>query len=172
MISFFVPPRALRLKSPASYCSDGWCIVVFQLLNPFEEKWAVENASIGPAWRQAWQEVIPVFAFDPAIRKIIYMTSAIESLNRVSRKSTKTRSAFPTDEAATKLSRSTCSSMHDASATRTGQARYTEFTTLPDHEVQALTRALISGSMDQTEVTRKIGHSRKDRRPVLPQFET
>ncbi len=39
-------------------------------------------ASIAPAWRRAWQEVIPFFAFDPAIRKIIYPTNAIESLNR------------------------------------------------------------------------------------------
>ena len=40
---------------------------------------------------------------DPAIRKIIYTTNAMESLNRVIRKSTKTRGSFPTDEAATKL---------------------------------------------------------------------
>ena len=40
---------------------------------------------------------------DPAIRKIIYTTNAIESLNRVIRKSIKTRGSFPTDDAATKL---------------------------------------------------------------------
>lgn len=60
-------------------------------------------ASIAPAWRRAWQEVIPFFAFDPAIRKIIYTTNAIESLNRVIRKSIETRGSFPTEEAATKL---------------------------------------------------------------------
>jgi len=53
--------------------------------------------------RRAWAEVIPFFAFDPAIRKIIYTTNAIESLNRVIRKSIKTRGPFPTEEAATKL---------------------------------------------------------------------
>jgi transposase-like protein len=47
--------------------------------------------------------VIPFFAFPPAVRKIIYTTNAIESLNRVIRKTTKTRGSFPTDEAATKL---------------------------------------------------------------------
>jgi len=60
--------------------------------------------------------VIPFFAFDPAIRKIIYTTHApsrrlpanvcqvtIESLNRIIRKSIKTRGSFPTDEAATEL---------------------------------------------------------------------
>jgi putative transposase len=62
-----------------------------------------EIPSIAPAWRRAWQEVIPFFGFDPAIRKIIYTTNAIESLNRVIRKSIKTRGSFPTDEAATKL---------------------------------------------------------------------
>lgn len=64
---------------------------------------SLEHASIAPAWRRAWQELIPFFGFDPAIRKIIYTTNAIESLNRVIRKSIKTRGSFPTDEAATKL---------------------------------------------------------------------
>ena len=72
-------------------------------LNAFEEKWTGKYPSIAPAWRRAWQEVIPFFAFDPAIRKIIYTTNAIESLNRVIRKSIKTRASFPTEEAATKL---------------------------------------------------------------------
>lgn len=72
-------------------------------LDAFEEKWAGKYASIAPAWRRAWQDVIPFFAFDPAIRKIIYTTNAIESLNRVIRKSIKTRGSFPTEEAATKL---------------------------------------------------------------------
>ena len=48
-------------------------------LDAFEEKWAGKYASIAPAWRRAWQEVIPFFAFDQAIRKIIYTTNAIES---------------------------------------------------------------------------------------------
>jgi hypothetical protein len=52
-------------------------------LDAFEEKWAGKYASLAPAWRRAWQEVIPFFAFDPAIRKIIYTTNAIESLNRL-----------------------------------------------------------------------------------------
>ena len=72
-------------------------------LDAFEEKWAGKYASIAPAWRRSSQEVIPFFAFDPAIRKIIYTTNAIESLNRVIRKSIKTRGSFPTDDAATKL---------------------------------------------------------------------
>ena len=72
-------------------------------LSDFEEKWGPKYPSIAPAWRRAWNEVIPFFAFPPAVRKIIYTTNAIESLNRVIRKTTKTRGSFPTDDAATKL---------------------------------------------------------------------
>ncbi|MDO6588429.1 transposase [Salipiger sp. 1_MG-2023] len=72
-------------------------------LDAFEEKWAGQYASIALAWRWAWQEVIPFFAFAPAICKIIYTTNDIESLNRVTRKSIKTRGSFPTKQAATTL---------------------------------------------------------------------
>ena len=47
--------------------------------------------------------MIPFFAFSAAIRKIIYTTNAVESLNRVLRKTLKTKGSFPTEEAATKL---------------------------------------------------------------------
>jgi putative transposase len=73
----------------------------------FEAEWGRKYPSIAPswrrAWRRAWQEVIPFFAFPPAVRKIINTTNAIESLNRVIRKTTRTRGSFPTDDAATKL---------------------------------------------------------------------
>ena len=72
-------------------------------LSDFEEKCGPKYPSIAPAWRHAWQEVIPYFAFPPAVRKIIYTTNAIESLNRVIRKTTKPRGSFLTDEAAIKL---------------------------------------------------------------------
>ena len=58
-------------------------------LNDFEERWAgnrrsapAKYPSIAPAWRRAWAEVTPFFAFSTAIRKIIYTTNAVESLNR------------------------------------------------------------------------------------------
>ena len=72
-------------------------------LADFEAEWGQKYPSIAPSWQRAWQEVIPFFAFPPAVRKIIYTTNAIESLNRVIGKTTKTRGSFPTDEAATKL---------------------------------------------------------------------
>ena len=55
------------------------------------------------AWRRAWDRVIPFFAFPPAVRKVIYTTNAIESINARLRKIIKTRGHFPSDDAATKL---------------------------------------------------------------------
>jgi len=56
------------------------------------------------AWRNAWERVIAFFAFPPAVRKVIYTTNAIESVNAQLRKSIKARGHFPSDEAATSLS--------------------------------------------------------------------
>ncbi len=72
-------------------------------LDAFEGKWGVKYPSIAPAWRRAWAEVTPFFAFSAPIRKIVYTTNAVESLNRVLRKTLKTKGSFPTEEAATKL---------------------------------------------------------------------
>jgi putative transposase len=72
-------------------------------LDEFEAKWGARYPAIAPAWRRAWQHVVPMFAFPPAIRKTIYTTNALESLHRSLRKIIKTRGSFPTDEAATKL---------------------------------------------------------------------
>ena len=55
------------------------------------------------AWRRAWEQVIPFFAFPPAVRKVIYTTNAIESINARLRKIIKTRGHFPSDDAATEL---------------------------------------------------------------------
>jgi len=58
---------------------------------------------IGPSWRRAWEEVIPFFNYPPEIRKLIYTTNAIESLQMQVRKVIKNRGHFPNDEAAMKL---------------------------------------------------------------------
>jgi putative transposase len=55
------------------------------------------------AWDRAWPQFTPFLAFPPEIRKIIYTTNAIESLNYQLRKITKNRGHFPSDEAAIKL---------------------------------------------------------------------
>ena len=59
--------------------------------------------TVAAAWRRAWDRVIPFFAFPPAIRRVIYTTNAIESVNMSLRKLTKNRGSFPSDEALLKL---------------------------------------------------------------------
>jgi len=72
-------------------------------LGEFEIKWGGRYPAIGQSWRRAWEHVTPFFAFPPGIRKMIYTTNAVESLNRSLRKIIKTRGSFPSDEAAMKL---------------------------------------------------------------------
>ena len=68
-----------------------------------EGEWGQRFPTVAAAWRRAWEQVIPFFAFPPEVRRVIYTTNAIESLNARVRKIIKTRGHFPTDEAATKL---------------------------------------------------------------------
>jgi len=77
--------------------------VALEQLDAFEAKWGRQYPTIAPGWRRAWDYVTPLFAFPPAIRKMIYTTNAVESLNRSLRKIIKTRGSFPTDDAALKL---------------------------------------------------------------------
>lgn len=72
-------------------------------LAEFEQLWAAKYPSIAASWRRNWEEIIPMYAFPPEIRRLIYTTNAIESLNRGLRKIIKTRGHFPNDQAATKL---------------------------------------------------------------------
>ena len=72
-------------------------------LDEFEARWGQRYPAVVPAWRRAWEHVVPTFAFPPAIRKMIYTTNALESLNRSLRKIIKTRGSFPSHEAAAKL---------------------------------------------------------------------
>jgi putative transposase len=74
-----------------------------QMLTEFEKKWDKDYQSIGLSWRRNWARIIPFFDYPPEIRKVIYTTNAIESINMSLRKVIKTRSSFPTDEAVTKL---------------------------------------------------------------------
>ena len=65
--------------------------------------WGIKYPAIAQSWRRNWEQVIPFFAFPVAVRRIIYTTNAIESLNAKLRRAVRTRGHFPTDEAATKL---------------------------------------------------------------------
>ena len=73
-------------------------------LTAFEEgPWGRKYKAIGKAWRRAWQEVIPFFAFPREVRRILYTTNAIEALNSKLRRAVRARGHFPNDEAALKL---------------------------------------------------------------------
>lgn len=65
--------------------------------------WGKKFPTIAPAWRRAWDKVIPFLAFPPEVRRVLYTTNAIESVNARLRKILKTRGHFPNDAAATKL---------------------------------------------------------------------
>ncbi len=65
--------------------------------------WGRKYPPIGRIWRRAWQDVIPFYAYPEEVRKILYTTNAIESLNSSLRKTLKTRGHFPNDESAIKL---------------------------------------------------------------------
>jgi transposase-like protein len=65
--------------------------------------WGQKHPTIVQSWQRAWAQVIPFFAFPPAVRRVIYTTNAIESLHMRLRKIIKTRGHFPTDDAALKL---------------------------------------------------------------------
>jgi putative transposase len=73
-------------------------------LDAFEQgPWGHKFPTVVAAWRRAWDRVIPFFAFPPAVRRVIYTTNAIESINAQLRKIIKSRGHFPSDDAATKL---------------------------------------------------------------------
>lgn len=73
-------------------------------LAAFEQSpWGREYEAIGKAWRRAWQEVIPFFAFPREVSRILYATNAIEALNSKLRRAVRARGHFPNDDAALKL---------------------------------------------------------------------
>jgi len=71
-------------------------------LDAFEAEWGDKYKAVVRLWRGNWDNIIPFFQFLPEIRKVIYTTNAIESLNMVMRKFTRNRRIFPNDDAALK----------------------------------------------------------------------
>jgi putative transposase len=72
-------------------------------LDAFAAKWDASHPTIARSWRSNWERIIPLFSYPTEIRKAIYTTNAIESLNMSLRKVTKNRGHFPSDEAMFKL---------------------------------------------------------------------
>lgn len=94
-------PLAMALR--AIYTAPG-ADAAMTALDDFERgPWGTRFPTVVASWRRAWAHVIPFFAFPPEIRRVIYTTNALESLNARVRKIIKTRGHFPNDDAATKL---------------------------------------------------------------------
>ncbi len=72
-------------------------------LELFAEKWEARYPSISKSWRAHWARIIPLFAFAEDIRKVIYTTNAIESLNMTLRKVARNHRIFPSDGAVYKV---------------------------------------------------------------------
>ena len=69
----------------------------------FEEAWGQQYPAIIRLWRSAWEQFTPFLAFPPEVRRVIYTTNAIESLNARFRQATRRRGHFPNEQAALKV---------------------------------------------------------------------
>ncbi len=74
-----------------------------QALEQFSERWDDRYPAISPSWRSDWGRLTVMSDYPPAIRKAIYTTNAIESLNYSMRKALQNRGAFPSDESIMKI---------------------------------------------------------------------
>ena len=72
-------------------------------LQKLEEKWGMKCPSAVQGWRKNWTNLATYFQFPAEVRKMIYTTNAVEALHRQFRKVTKTKGAFPTDDALKKM---------------------------------------------------------------------
>lgn len=93
-----VVAKDLRAIYSAATVESAW-----SALESFSEKWDAKFPTIGRSWRDRWEQVIPFFAYPPEIRKVIYTTNAIESIQSQLRRVTRQRGAFPTPESAKKV---------------------------------------------------------------------
>ena len=74
-----------------------------QALESFAQAWDAKYPTIAKTWRAKWTDIITLFDYPPAIRKAIYTTNAIESVNSVIRKFTRNRKQYPNAASAIKL---------------------------------------------------------------------
>jgi putative transposase len=74
-----------------------------QALEEFAQAWDAKYPTISKMWRLKWADITTLFAYPPAIRRAIYTTNAIESINSVIRKFTRNRKIYPNEESALKL---------------------------------------------------------------------
>lgn len=72
-------------------------------LELFDKQWGKQYPKIAQSWRNHWENICPIFSYPDEIRKAVYTTNAIESLNSVIRHATKKRKIFSSDESARKV---------------------------------------------------------------------
>lgn len=96
--------KFVSYKDLKEFCNDLKTIYTsnneeqeYEKLQEIKEKWKAKYFSAFKTWEENWDAICPFFQFSEPIRKIMYMTNTIESLNRQFRKYTKTKSVFPTD---------------------------------------------------------------------------
>jgi putative transposase len=94
--------KAVAIDLKAIYSASTETEAEFNL-ELFAEKWDGFYPNISKSWRTHWARVIPLFAFSADIRKVIYTTNAIESVNMTLRKVTRNHRIFPSDEAVYKV---------------------------------------------------------------------
>jgi putative transposase len=99
------PPRRRRgRKELRAIYTAPTAEAAFDALAAFAASpWGKKYPQAARVWEQAWDSFIPFLAFSPAVRKLLYTTNAIESLNYQLRKVTKARGHFPGDDAVVKL---------------------------------------------------------------------
>ena len=78
-------------------------IAAEQALESFSQAWDEKYPTISRTWRARWPDIITLFDYPPAIRRAIYTTNAIESINSVIRKFTSNRKIYPNEDSALKL---------------------------------------------------------------------
>lgn len=74
-----------------------------EALEVFAGRWDKQYPMISKSWRTKWAQVVPMFAFPPEIRKVIYTTNAVESVNMTLRKVSRNHRIFPSDDAVMKV---------------------------------------------------------------------
>lgn len=72
-------------------------------LELFAQTWDAKYPTISDAWRRNWARVTPFLAYPPAIRRVVYTTNAVESLNSQLRRAVRNRGSFPSEDAALKV---------------------------------------------------------------------
>lgn len=98
--------RFVSYKELKPFCADLKTIYTaknekagYEQLQKVKEKWKTKYPTALKSWEENWDAICPFFSYSEPVRKIMYTTNTIESLNRSYRKYTKTKSVFPSDEA-------------------------------------------------------------------------